>query len=254
MAQPLISPSEVFVRTWHEGKKFLSNDIKTSVGILGIALISFAIAMISFYVPEGVRLALRALDILLLQIVGTSWVSLRLETGILSERTGKKLKVPTPVMLASYLLITILSGLAAAGGSFAFVIPGIWLTVLFLFAEYTFIDEGETGLHALARSAQLVRGRWWATLGRLVLPGLMILIVSMLASSVIEALVGLIAGYRPSALVSQVGFLNWTVFGHPSTQIASSALQVIDSLPLVIALPFLVHLMVTVYLELKRTE
>lgn len=254
MAQPLILPSEVFARTWHEGKKFLSTDLKEAMGFLGIALLSFALALISFYVPESIRLALRATDLILLQIIGTSWVTLRLTTSVLAERTGKKAKNPSLALLGSFLLVSLLNGLAVAGGALFFVLPGIWLSIAFAFAVYALLDEGTSGRQALARSAELVKGRWWGTFFRLVLPVFVILIMSMMASSFIEVLVGVIAGYRPSALISQVGFTNWTVLGAPATQVASGALQVIDAIPLVIAIPFLTHLMVTVYLELKRTR
>ncbi len=254
MAQPLISPSEVFTRTWHEGKTTLSSDLKESMGFLGLAVLSFAISLSSFYIPPEVRFVLRILDIVLIQIIGASWITLRLTNKILAERTGKKSTRLTLPLLGSFLVISLLTGLAAAGGTLLFVLPGIWLTGAFAFASYTFLDEGRTGLQALARSAELVKGRWWGTVARLILPTLLILVLSMLASSVIEGLVGFIAGYRPSVLVSQVGFLNWTVFGPPSAQIASGALQVISTIPFVVAIPFLTHLMVTLYLELKRTR
>jgi hypothetical protein len=157
-------------------------------------------------------------------------------------------------MLGSALLISLLSGLAVAGGTLAFVLPGIWMTIAFAFALYVYLDEGRTGREALARSAELVKGRWWGILGRVVLPGLVLLVVSMIASSIIEVIVGLIAGYHPSDLVSPMGFMNWTVLGPPATQVASGALGVINTLPLIIIAPFLTHLMVTLYLELKRTR
>ncbi|MBP9762137.1 hypothetical protein KBD34_00815 [Patescibacteria group bacterium] len=254
MAQPLLSPSEVFAHTWHEGKTHLKSDLKESMGFLWLALLSFGLALISFYVPEAFRLALRVVDIVLLQIVANTWIGMRLSSKILAERQGKKSRLVTTAMLGSFLLISILSGLAVAGGTLAFVLPGIWMTIAFAFAGYVFLDEGLTGRQALARSAELVKGRWWGILGRLVLPGFVLLVVSMLASSVIEVLVGLIAGYRPSLLTTPVGFMNWTVLGPPSAQVASGALSVINTLPLVIIVPFLTHLMVTLYLELKRTR
>lgn len=251
---PLLAPSEVFARTWHEGKKFLGPDVRESMGFLGLALLSFALALIGFYVPSAVRLALHATDLILLQVIGTTWVTLRLTNAVLAERQGRKAKAPTLVMLGSFLLISILSGLAVAGGALLFVLPGIWLTVAFAFATYVYLDEGKKGRQALARSAELVKGRWWETFTRLALPGFIILVLSMLASTIIETLVGLIAGYRPSIIVSQTDFSGLIAPGPPSTQIASSALQVIDSIPLLIAFPLLTHLFVTVYLELKRTR
>ncbi len=254
MDQSLISPSEVFTRTWHEGKKYLGTDIKEALGFVGIALLSFALAVISFYVPDSLRLALRVVDVVLLQIVGTTWITLRLTAAILAERQGKKLSPLTLSALGSFLLISILSGLATAGGTLVFVLPGIWLTGALAFAGYSFLDEGRTGRQALARSAQLVSGRWWSMVARIILPGFLILALSLIASSIVEVLVGIVAGYRPSAIAGQLGFSSWTVIGPASTQIAATALQVINALPLIVAMPLLTHLMITVYLELKRTR
>ncbi len=255
MAQSsLIAPSEVFARTWHEGKKFLGPDVRESMGFLGIALLSFALALISFYVPPIARLVLHAVDLILLQVIGNTWVTLRLTNLVLMERQGKKSKAPTMAMLGSFLLISILSGLTVAGGALMFVLPGIWLTIAFAFASYIYLDEGKTGRQALAHSAALVKGRWWGTLIRILMPGFIILVLSMLAGTIIETLVSLIAGYHPSELVTQTNFFNIVALGPPSTQIAASALQVINSIPLLIAIPLLTHLMVTVYLELKRTR
>lgn len=252
MDQTLLSPSEVLSQTWHEGKKYLAKDVRESIGFLALALISFALAILSFYVPDAVRLVIRGLDIVLIQIIGSTWVTLRLASTILAERQGKKKPRHTLQMLSSFLLISILSGLAAAGGTLLFVIPGIWLTGALAFAGYTFLDEGRTGRQALARSMELVKGRWWSMILRIAVPGILILFVSLVAASIIEALVGFIAGYRPSELIGQVGFLNVAVLKPVSMQIATTAVQVINALSMLIALPFLTHLMTTIYLDLKR--
>lgn len=42
-----------------------------------------------------------------------------------------------------------------------FAVPVIILTILFIFGRYTLIIENQTGLTALLRSRQLVKGYWW---------------------------------------------------------------------------------------------
>lgn len=254
MPQTLLTTSEVFAKTWHEGKTHLGADLKDSMWFLGIALASFLLAIAGFYLPSVPRFALHVLDLIVLQIIGNTWVTLKLSARVLAEQQEKKLQPVNLAMLGSFLLISILSGLATVGGTIAFVLPGIWLTIAFAFAVYVFLDENRRGREALARSAELVKGRWWSVLGRLILPGFVILVVSMLASSIIESLVGLIAGYRPSMLITNTTNLSWLAVGPPSTNIASAALAVINTLPLIIAIPFLTHLTVTIYLDLKRTR
>lgn len=254
MPQTLLTTSEVFAKTWHEGKTHLGADLKDSMWFLGIALASFVLALAGFYLPSIPRFALHIFDLVVLQIIGNTWVTLKLSARVLAEQQEKKFQPVNVAMLGSYLLIGILSGLATVGGTLAFVLPGIWLTIAFAFAIYAFLDENRRGRQALARSAELVKGRWWSVLARLIFPGFVILVVSMLAGSIIESLVGLIAGYRPSMLITDTTNLSWLTIGPPSVNIASAALGVINTLPLVIAIPFLTHLTVTIYLDLKRTR
>ena len=59
----------------------------------------------------------------------------------------------------------ILAGLAMLGGFLIFIIPGIIVTVWFMFASYAVIFEDQKFIGALNYSKSLVQGRWWQSLG-----------------------------------------------------------------------------------------
>jgi hypothetical protein len=87
----------------------------------------------------------------------------------------------------------VLAALLSAVGFVLFIVPGVWLLVRFSFAAQAVVVEGRRGPQALARSAQVVRGRWWSTFGRL--------IVLQLAG----ALLGLLSGYIVAAIGAAAG-------------------------------------------------
>ncbi len=64
-------------------------------------------------------------------------------------------------------VITVLVTLGLVGGLLLFVLPGIWLGVLWSLAVPVLVVEGKRSTGALRRSSALVRGRWWSTFGAL---------------------------------------------------------------------------------------
>lgn len=56
---------------------------------------------------------------------------------------------------------------AVFGGFYAFVLPGLYLSVALAYAPVVCVAQGKGGLASLRESLRLVEGRWWATLGRL---------------------------------------------------------------------------------------
>src|SRR5207244_4396625 len=64
-----------------------------------------------------------------------------------------------------------------------------WLTVMWCVAIPAFMMEDVGALGALQRSSDLVKGRWWATLGRL-LAAIVLLIVSLVVVGAIFGAVG----------------------------------------------------------------
>ena len=226
------------------------------MGFLAIALFSFLLSIAAFRMPDGARLAIRALDLIVVQIIGNCWITLRVTSQVMTERQNKKWKGVNTAQFKSFLWIAILSGLATIGGSIFFILPGIWLYVALAFAPYLFLDENLTGRQALVRSAKLVKGRWWSTVTKLVLAGVPFMVVGMLAGSLIEWIVSLIAGYSPSSVIDLTtnGLPAMNILGTSASYVATNALQVINTIPFIVLTPFLIHLMVTVYQELKRTN
>lgn len=53
-----------------------------------------------------------------------------------------------------------------------FIIPGIWLAVAFSMAMPIYLNEGKGGWEALKTSYNIVKGRWWATFIRFLVPNL----------------------------------------------------------------------------------
>ena len=78
----------------------------------------------------------------------------------------------------SILWVTVLGGFVAFLGLLACVIPGIWLYVSFAVAVPALLTEDVRGRRALGRSRRLVKGRWWATFGVIVLGSLLAGLVS----------------------------------------------------------------------------
>jgi hypothetical protein len=76
----------------------------------------------------------------------------------------------------SLLWVSILYTVFLLAGGAALILPGIYLLVAFAVALPAFACEGERGGAALRRSRDLVRGRWWATLGTL-LPSTLLVVL-----------------------------------------------------------------------------
>jgi hypothetical protein len=73
--------------------------------------------------------------------------------------------------------------LAAAGvvvGFICLIVPGVFLLVRWYFVPQAVVIEGARGAGALARSFQLVQGRWWRTFGLVALANLAIVIPGLL--------------------------------------------------------------------------
>ena len=79
--------------------------------------------------------------------------------------------------LHSILWVTFLGGFLALLGLILLIIPGVYLYISFAVAIPVLLTEGLKGRHALGRSRQLVKGRFWPTFGVVVLGAILVGIV-----------------------------------------------------------------------------
>ncbi len=103
-------------------------------------------------------------------------------------------------LFSSLLWLTILLIFAVLGASVMLIIPGIWLAIALIFANFAVILEGKRGLGALTQSREYSRGYWWAIFGRVVLLVVSILIVYAIVSIPFVLVGGMIGRGIVSAL------------------------------------------------------
>ena len=89
----------------------------------------------------------------------------------------------------SLLWLTLLTTVALIIGFVACIIPGIWLWVSFTVAVPALLAEDMRGSQALRRSYTLVKGRWWPTLGALLIG----LVIAMIITSIFGAILAFVS-------------------------------------------------------------
>jgi hypothetical protein len=85
------------------------------------------------------------------------------------------------------LWLSILLILGLIGAYLALIVPGIWLTIAWSVAIPVMLVEGTGGVKALSRSFNLVKGHWWATLGRLLVAYILVSVVTFAVSFLLLA-------------------------------------------------------------------
>ncbi len=251
----LLSITDLLEQSWSHVQTHASVLMKRSSWFIALALASFALHAIAYALPETAAPVLRLLDGIFIQLVGTTWVTLRITQAILSQETGDvRLDQPSRRLLGSYFLVTILVGLATLGGSLVFLLPGIWLGIALSFSHLLVIEDDQRGTQALAASADLVKGRWWATFLRLAVPGFVILCLFFLISSLLNGLVSIIAGYSPADVVAEYAAQFWWSSPPKQVLLALGANQAISAIAMTLFAPLFISLSTQLFHNLKKTK
>lgn len=159
----LITLTDLSQKTWSLYQKKFST-------LIGLLLIPFVLFLISpllyqsanfFYFP--LALILFALGFFMALWTGTAAIVVLVERGkiTIKESLARSWSKVWPLFWVG---VTI--GFVAGGGLFLFLIPGIILSVYFIFAKIIVVTEGDKGMRALVRSREYVRGYFWPVFGR----------------------------------------------------------------------------------------
>ena len=195
--KPLPGAGQLIGDSWKLFTSTWNTSVKTSIYFLYAGLAMFAAAVLTklnggFSILEGSVGLAAGLFII--------WVTIRLYMTMLNLEAGKQPMAPGVesktawALYFPYIFVVLLVGLATLAGFVLIIIPGIYLAVAFAFSQVILVDQGIRGTQALAASRALVKGRWWASLWRLlaggVVFGLLIAIVVGVLVAIATALVG----------------------------------------------------------------
>ncbi len=127
--------------------------------------------------------------------------SLKENTGV-KDSYGKGLEVLSPYLWVYFLSVTIILG----GLSF-FLIPGIIFSIWFSLALFVLIFEGKKGFGVLYKSRQLVSGKFWGVLWRLLILGVIVGIGSFLIPYPVPDRLRDIVGYLTQLFIAPFFFI-----------------------------------------------
>lgn len=114
----------------------------------------------------------------LLQVLASGFVNLAAHRIVAGEIAGEHVGTGAAVSTAFARILPLVGAgvlvvMAILAGLVLLVVPGIWLAGCFTMVSAVIAIEGARPAQALSRSFALVRGRWWPTVGFLVLVGLL---------------------------------------------------------------------------------
>ncbi len=71
------------------------------------------------------------------------------------------------------LVISVIYSLVVVIGLIVFIVPGIWLAMIFAFSVPVFLNEKTSVLGAMKKSKDIVNDRWWAAFVRVLIPNIL---------------------------------------------------------------------------------
>ncbi len=147
----------------------------------------------SLYAPVGTVGGAWIVVTVVLRFVGAALVIGALSRGLIDAYIGhpsgwRQSLAYAVDRLAPLLWLALLSSAVVLVGLILFVIPGIYLLVALSVSVPVLMFEAISGPNALARSRELVSGRWWPTFGALLVGVVLIVAVDFVIAAVVGAI------------------------------------------------------------------
>ena len=154
--------------------KYLLKFWLVNISLMILALTPFS----AFFIKNPLAMILGFVGILvyILMTFTLSASSLVQAKSILDKKTLnlKELLRQGWKLIGPLFITGLLTTLAVLGGFFLFIIPGLIFSLWFSFTNQVVVMENISGIPALSRSRQLVKGRFWQATWYLVFPGLLL--------------------------------------------------------------------------------
>ena len=238
MSQSLPSVSALITSGWEQFKRDWKPNLELSVRFLLSSAILFGATLVSQGLPTYGRLAIFVIANAAAAFINLHTILTLIELSLRRDQSPSGEGRPSVEIGRTHfwpcLWVVVLQGLAVFGGMVVFFLPGIWLSVLLSYSPLVFIEDGSKGIQALAASAALIKGRWWATFGRSLLAGIVVGLLSSLTTLTVLLFIGLFTGMD-------------RIFSYaPKTMLAG----IVQAL----FIPLAVILQVKIYRALKRTR
>ncbi len=253
MIKPLLSIGDLLRASWDQFMRDWTDTLEVSIWFLVPPLLLIA----AYLIGRPLSSSLSAILMVVAALAGvilTIRISIRLTQFVLAKSRDPKAKAPSLAvpwaLFFSYLWLSVLQSLATLGGALVLVLPGIWLAIGLLFGRLFLLEDGIKGSQALSASMALVKGRWWPTFWRVVIPGAVFLILTTLVVELLSSVIGLLAGPERVALLSDLN-----TSGDFSHLLAGTTYQYfMQSLGEVLFLPLFLAWQVKLFHSLKDTK
>jgi hypothetical protein len=253
MPSPLIPVGELVSTGWDRFLADGKRNLELSVRFILSSVIVFAAALLSQDMPAAGQIALNLLALAAAAAINVhTMVTL---TDFILRRDADPSKPADPSVEVGrklfwpFIWVAFLQGIAILGGLAAFVIPGLWLSVLLGYSILVLLEDNRRGLQALAGSAELVRGRWWPVLGRSLVAGIIVGLLMAASSLLLLIVVGLFVG-----MDKVFAFANYANDLQASNPVADGIETLVNGIVRSLFLPLAIIYQVKIFHSLKKTR
>lgn len=152
-----------FLTEWRNAVKFLLPAI--AIPIIGMLPFGLAVEQEKYI---GLMLLFMFATILIATYFGLAF------TKYFVNVVFKKNESPWPSVGEYFgtLAVSILYGIVVMIGFMLFIVPGIWLAIIYSFSVPVFLNEKLGVFESMKRSSELVKNRWWPAFARVVVPNI----------------------------------------------------------------------------------
>lgn len=253
MSQPLPPTGALIASGWEQFKRDGKSNLELSVRFILSSAILFGAALVSRSLPDAGRLAMFVLANVVAAYINLHTILTLIELSLRRDRSSTGDAKPSVEIGRThfwpFLWVVVLQSLAVLGGMAALFLPGLWLSVLLGYSLLCLVEDGARGLDALAASAALVKGRWWATFGRNLVMGIVVGLLGSLTTLVILLIVGLFVG-----MDQVLGLADYVSGLKRDNPVANGIVSVLNGIVQALFVPLAVIFQVKIFHALKRTR